>query len=287
MRAVCASGVAFLVTATAAIFSRVDRHRSLAVLAALLAPLSARAEPANPLADRLSVSLGGFLLTTDTNVRVDGDSGNGTDFDVERELGFHDSDRFRIDAYWRFRPSHKLRVMYFDTRRTAAQQIENEITFRDTTFAADTEIEATFKTAVAELAYEWAFLRTDRYEVAGSIGIHNLRFDLDLRATGGQQISSSASANGPLPVLGLHGVWRWTDRVYLDAQAQYFQISLDPYDGRIEDYNVSIVWQAFDRVGLGAGYNAFVTRLDVDDDNFDGHLRWRYDGARVFLVASF
>ncbi len=262
--------------------------RSLAVVTALLAAAGVRAQPFDPLSDRFSVSLGGFLLATDTEIRVDGTAGqDGTEFDVERELGFHDSDRFRIDGYWRFSPRHKLRVMYFDTRRSAERQIDDEITFRDRTFPAGTGIESSFDTVVAELAYEWAFLKKERYEVAATIGIHNLRFDLDLRTTGGQQISTSASANGPLPVLGLRGIWRLSDRFYIDGQVQFFQISLDPYDGRIEDYNASIVWQAFDRVGFGAGYNAFITRLDVDDDNFDGHLEWQYDGARIFLVASF
>ncbi len=33
-----------------------------------------------------------------------------------------------------------------------------------------------------ELAYEYAFLKRDNYEVAASIGIHDLRFDLNLEA---------------------------------------------------------------------------------------------------------
>jgi hypothetical protein len=27
--------------------------------------------------------------------------------------------------------------------------------------------------------------------------------------------------------------------------------------------------------------------VEVDGDNFDGHLRWRYGGARIFVNASF
>lgn len=253
----------------------------------MIACLSAPAEPSNPLTDRLSVSLGGFLLTTDTDVRVDGSAQSGSEFNVERELGFHDTDRFRIDAYWRFKPRHKMRLMYFDTRRSASRRIEHDIAFRGAIYPLDTEVQADFDTAIAELAYEYAFLRRDRYEVSATIGIHNLRFDLALSTSAGPALARSATANGPLPVVGLRGVWRLTDRVYIDAQAQYFRISLDPYDGRIADYNAAIVWQAFDRAGLGIGYNAFVTRLDVDDEAFDGRLQWRYDGARIFLIASF
>lgn len=261
----------------------------LPVSAALLLALVLENDPSaasDPLNDRLSLSLGGFLLTTDTRVRIDGSARTGTEFDVEEELGFNDTDRFRLDAYWRFQPRHKLRIMYFDTRRTASRQIDREITVRDTTYAVDTRIDAGFDTTIAELAYEYAFLQGERYELAGTVGVHNLRFDLGLSGTG-TGTASAAAANGPLPVSGVRGIWRFTDTMYADAQVQYFEISLDPYDGSVEDYNASIVWQAFEHLGFGLGYNAFAMRVDVEDDDFNGHLRWRYDGARVFAVASF
>lgn len=262
------------------------RSPSVAVVVAALVVVSGQAQASDPLTDRFSLGLGGFLLTTSTQVRVDGSAQTGTEFDVEEELGFNDTDRFRLDAYWRFRPRHKLRVMYFDTRRAASRQIDREIIFRDTVYTVDTQVDAGFDTTVAELAYEYAFLQRDRYELSGTIGIHNLRFDLSLSASGTPEVSS-ATAAGPLPVLGVRGIWRFTERIYADVQAQYFQISLDPYDGSLEDYNASLVWQAFEHVGFGAGYNAFVARVDVEDDRFNGHLRWRYDGARIFIVASF
>ena len=64
--------------------------------------------------DRFMVSLGTFLLTTQTKIAIDGTSGNnGTEIDTEKDLGFRDADRFRLDATWRFAPKHKVRAMYF------------------------------------------------------------------------------------------------------------------------------------------------------------------------------
>jgi hypothetical protein len=252
----------------------------------------AHAEAGDPLTDRFSLSLGGFLLDTSTQLRVDGVSGNGTDFDAERTLGLGDSDRVRVDGYWRFANRHRLRVLYFDTNRSATRTIDTELRVGDTAFPLNAEIRSAFDTQVAELAYEYAFLKRDTFEVAGTIGIHDLRFKLDLSATrtgSGEQLSleRTAQANGPLPVVGLRGTWRLSKRFYLDGQAQFFRISLDPYDGRLEDYTASVVWQAIKHVGVGVGYNEFVTRVDVSDDQFDGRLRWRYGGVRVFVTASF
>lgn len=257
----------------------------------LCVPAHVCAEPQNPLTNRLSGSFGTFLLTTDTQIRIDGETGQGTQFDAERDLGLDDADRFRFDGYWRFANRHKLRVMYFDTNRSATRVISRDLQLGDTVFPVNAEISANHETKVAKLSYEYAFLRRENYELAASLGVHNLQFDLTVQTQrgGAEQalIERRADANGPLPVVGLNGVYRFNEQFYLEGMAQYFKINLDPYDGRLEDYTLSVVWMPFSHVGIGAGYNHFVTRVGVDADQFTGDLRWRYGGARIFLVATF
>jgi hypothetical protein len=253
------------------------------------APFLSRAEAGNPLTDTLSLGIGTFILNTNTDVRVDGNGIAGTEFNVEHDLGVGDTDRFRIDGYWRFAKRHKIRVMYFDADRSVSHVLTREITFRGATYPINAEVDTRFQTTIAEVAYEYAFVRTDRWELAGSVGIHDLDFKLGLSGRFGAlqaSTSQSASANGPLPVVGLEGTWRLTDSLYIDAQAQFFKISINPYDGRVEDYNASLVWQPLRHVALGAGYDDFVTRVDVTGSSFDGSLRWRYSGARIFVTVS-
>lgn len=250
----------------------------------------ANAEAGNPLTDRFSISLGGFLLNTNTEVRVDGETTQGSTVDIENDLGFDDIDRFRIDGYWRMTPRQKIRVMYFDNKRTENTTIDQDIVFDDQTYAVNTDLEVVFQTTVAELAYEFAFLRGDNYELNATAGIHNLKFRLGIEVTGNNvnaSESATAEANGPLPMIGLNGIWRFNDKLYLQAAVQFFKISYDPYDGRLTDLNASLVWQAFRHVGFGAGYNSFTTRVDVTGDDFHGSLKWRYSGARIFVITSF
>jgi hypothetical protein len=268
------------------------RHVGVLAAVALLGHGVAHAEPGNPLTDRFSVGVGTFLLSTSTRVRVDGTVGSGAVIDAERDLGLHDADRFRIDTYWRFAERHKVRAMYFDTKRTAEHTIDRDLQVGDTVFPIDARLDASMQTRVAELAYEYAFIHRDNYEVTGSFGVHNLAFDLDLSASqtsSGQTLAlaRSANADGPLPVIGLRGIWRLNERFYLDGQLQFFRISMEPYDGRLEDYNASLVWTPFKHVGFGVGYNEFVTRVDVSAARFSGDLRWRYGGARLFVMGSF
>jgi len=280
------------------VFNKVDSRArwrqfalpAAAVLLAAVAP-AVHAEAGDPLSDRFNIQLGGFLLSTETTLRVDGEFDQGTEIDSERDLGLKDSDRFRIDAYWRIAPKHKIRLMYFDTSNSADKTLERTIEFNDTIYTVGLDVHAKTQTQVTELAYEYTFMKRDTYDLSGSFGIHNLKFQTSL---GGElngnplpNLQNTAEANGPLPVLGLHGVWRFNDQFYIDALVQYFQISFDQYDGSVTDLTASAVWQFSKHVGVGAGWNNFITKVDVDGDNFNGMLRWKYGGARIFVTASF
>ena len=236
------------------------------------------------------MSLGAFFLDTSTRVRVDAAARIGTSINMERDLGLGDTDRFRADAYCRFAPRHKLRALYFQNRQSDSRQIlDKEIVFRGTTYPLKLAVASRFDTTVTQVAYEYAFVQRERFQLAGSVGVHALKLKVGLSATGGSEsasLSRSAAVDGPLPVVGLRGVWRITDRLYTDAQAQYFRLRIDPYEGRLADYAVSLVWQPSLHVGLGVGYNEFFARLDVSGNEYTGRLRWEYGGARAFVNFS-
>jgi hypothetical protein len=271
--------------------SRFNGRRFLpaaAVLMAVVAP-AAFAEAGNPLNDRFSVSLGGFLLDTDTTIRVDGQAA-GTEVDMGRDLGLQDADRFRFDAYWRMTPRQKLRLMWFSTSAEGSRVLDEEIVFDDVVYPVNIEVRGSIETDVLSLSYEFDFLQGEKHELGGTFGIHNLGFEIGLSGTVngmGGALQSSAEANGPLPVLGLHGVYRFNEKWYLDYGVQFFKVSIDEYDGSITDATASIVWQATEHFGFGAGWNQFRTKLEVDGERFDGELTWKYGGARIFVTASF
>jgi hypothetical protein len=156
-------------------------------------------------------------------------------------------------------------------------------------------VRATSDLTIAQVSYEYAFVRKPRWELAGSAGLHYVDISLGLEATisaqgnqASRQASGDASTSAPLPVLGLRGLWRLSDSVYATMQAQYFHIQLDPYSGSLIDLKATIVWQASDHVGVGIGYNDFGFRFDIEDErDFDGRLRWDYGGAMAFATFMF
>jgi hypothetical protein len=259
-------------------------------------PALAETKPAEPglLNDRFMVSLGTFLLNTETKVSVNGSSGaTGTVIDLNKDLGLKDANRFRFDATWRFKPHHKLRAMYFDTSQSSTRTLSSSITIRDTVYPVNAAVTAKTSTTIAELAYEYVFLKRETFELSATGGIHSVKFKLELSGNGnigaqtGQFRTEGAATTAPLPVLGVRGLWQFAPKWYLDGQGQFFALKIDNYDGHLTDFRVGIVRMFGQRFGLGAGWNEFSTKLGVSKRDFNGDLKWSYGGAQLFVMASF
>ena len=185
---------------------------------------TASADERNPLAAKFIVDAGYFFMSTDMRVRVDGETTDsvGSDVDYDDTFGIGDFDRFRAEASWRIAPRHLLRAMYFQNNRSASRSVERDISFGDETFPLGATVNARSELTVAQLSYEYAFLRRDNYELAGGIGVHYVDMGLGLDATlvaqGGtasRSLDENAATQAPLPVLGLRGLWQLPHNFYI------------------------------------------------------------------------
>jgi hypothetical protein len=241
-----------------------------------------------------TVSLGTFLLQSKTTFRLDGSAGTtGTSVDLKKDLGLRDSDRFRVDAAWRFAERHRLRAMYFSTSQSRTRSLERDVTIRDTVYPVAAQVTTENSWSIAELAYEYVFMRRDNYEVAGTIGVHSLSFKLAVSGNGSvanqsaQFTRESATTQAPLPLLGLRGLWQFHPQWYLEGQAQYFALKISDYDGHLSDVRVGVTRMFGSHLGVGAGWNEFITDVKINRTLFDGSLNWHYSGAQVYLTAAF
>jgi hypothetical protein len=288
--------------------SKIDRHvnvsigrscvlGALAGCAYLAAAAPALAESPDRLNDHWGAQLGTFILDSETELRVDGDTQQGTPVDWDNTFGSEgDKNRFRFDGYWRFAERHKLRAMAFSYKRDNSTTFNREIEWEDQVYPVGAIVEGELKFAVYELAYEYAFLRRDSYELGASFGVHWATLDTKLKATfeettGGTTTtvsrSGDASVDLPLPVIGLHGMWGLGHDFWIDASAQLFALSIDQYDGNLQDYRINFIWQPNKWAGVGIGYNRFSVDVDVDADKFKGSVNWNYSGPQIYYTIAF
>lgn len=253
------------------------------------------ASSGGPLLDgRGWIAVGSFANGTALDVRLDSSSSlPGTEIDWDQRFGLQDANRFRLDGLWRFSGRHHLRVLYTDYSQTDRAVIDREIQWGDDLLPVNATVTGTLGFEVIEVAYEYAVRRTPHSELAVSAGLHyttleaSLTADVVAPAVGARRLGGPRSVEAPLPVVGVRGAWRLGEKVYLDAQAQYFALAIDDIKGSLYNYRAALVWQATDRIGLGLGYDAFGVDVDLRQDDFRGKVDWVYRGPQAFINVAF
>jgi len=229
-------------------------------------------------------------------VQLNGDTQKGSIVNWEDTFGGGDVSRFRIDGHWRFGDSdrHKLRFLWFNSTRARSKTIERDIEWGGQTYPASAKVGAEIKFDIYELAYEYAFLKHDTWELNASFGLHLASMSLGLKAKSSESNGTldfdqhkEGTLDAPLPVVGLRGIWQLPHNFYIDAQGQYFSVSIDQYDGNVQDYRIVATWQPKRWLGVGLGYNRFAVDVNVGTKRFDGSLNWKYQGPMLFYSAVF
>ena len=287
----------------------VETIRLVAVsLVALGMAISAHAQVATPtedlLKDRFVVNLGGFLVSSTLNSSLKG-SANTSDqsinFDKQFGMDNGDQTRVRLDFLWRITPTQHLRFSYFDNDVRRTRTIDQDLAWGDYTFLAGGQVTAENKFRVYELAYEYAFLRRQNYQIAAIAGIHV--DDLTLKLSGNASLTvdtptgpveqpatfttKSSSVPAPLPVLGLRGDWAVSPHIYLDASAEWLRLSYQGINGNWTDLRLGATWMFSHHFGLGVGYDYFATHVDVSKGSFNGRLNTGYQGLLIYVKGGF
>ena len=236
---------------------------------------------------RFSVGLGVFFTDRDSHTRIDGETGSGSDVDLESDLGLDKSDSvFRVDAYWRFAEKHRFDFSAFDLSRSASRQIDRDITWNDTTYPVNTQLDTELDLSIYKVAYTWMFLKRERSFLGATIGLYVADIGASLSTTaGGSRESSDFTA--PLPVVGLRGEYRFADRWSLRGSGEIFAIEYGDFDGSLYDVFVGLDFSVSESIAVGVGLNSVKLDVGVSKSGFEGDVDWQYDGAMAYLKFDF
>jgi hypothetical protein len=270
---------------------------ALAAVAALaLPPARAHAEDApDLLQEPFLISLGSYAIDADTRMRVDGEAGQqGTKVDWEKTFGGGGVTRFRVDGQWRFAERHKLRALWFNSDRSEQRTIDRDIDWGDETFPVGARVKGEIGYDIYELAYEYAFLKRETWELSASIGAYYANWEASLSATvtdpdtsTERRIRGDADLAAPLPVLGARFQWNLSHGLWLDVSGQWFAVSVNEYSGNLQNYRGALTWQPRKWLGLGIGYDWFSANGEVDSSDFRGDLNWTYQGPMLYYSVAF
>lgn len=260
--------------------------RTLLILAALwsLAPqVNAQSLDGN----RFSLSLGVFITDRDTDAQLDSSLDSGTDTDFETDLGLDSSDTvLRVDGYFRFSERHRADFSVFDLSRKSTKQIDKDIQWGDTLYSIDTVIRSDFDLAIYKAAYTYSFLQGDSGYLGATIGIYVADTAVSLAEENLGQ-AEIGELTAPLPVIGLRGERKLSERWMFRASGEFFFIEYDNIDGSLVDIYAGFDYGVLDNMSLGIGFNSVALNVDATKSGFKGGLDWRYSGVLVFLKFNF
>lgn len=264
-----------------------DKALKISLLIAGLCGLSAPTMAQSVDSDRFSLSLGLFVTSRDTDARFDSATDPGTPADFEKDLGLDSSDNvFRIDGHYRFSERHRADFSIFDLSRNSSKQIERDIQWGDTLYAINTQINSKFDLEIYKAAYTYSFLQSDAGYLGATIGVYVADTAVSLAEENLGQ-AEVGELTAPLPVIGLRGERKLSERWTFRASGEVFAIEYDNIDGSLVDLYAGFDYSVMDRMSIGVGFNSVALDVDAEKSGFEGALDWRYTGGLVFLKFNF
>ena len=251
---------------------------SLSVSATLLAQ-----EPAQR--ERAAISLGAFISRPATEARVDNDAGQGTDLNLEDDLGLQSSTTIaRLDGHWWLSRRNRLDFSVFNYNRDGTRTINKTIDFGDQTFAINTVVNSTHNLDIVKAAYTFAPVIKDRGFVGLTAGLYVAQTKLSLsQATLGTAQTEDLTA--PLPVIGVRGQYAVTDRIKLRGSLEVFGIDTGDVSGHLNDFNIAADYGFGKRFAVGVAYNDVAMNIEASEggSGFRGALDWGYSGWLLYM----
>lgn len=238
--------------------------------------------------DRFSLTVSGYKPSIDTQVRLDASNqAAGTDLDLEDDLELDDSDALtQYYASLHLTRSVSIEGSYFELGRSAQTQLTGSIQFGDTIFPVNFDVTTAFEADVATLGLRWAFLQSERVELATSAGAYWMSLKAGIQSTGAG-LDELAEADSPLPMAGLSLAWNLTPDIQLTLNGDYLSIDYEDFDGSIANYRAGLRYRVLEYVGIGIGYDVLDVDVDSKSSSFTGFVKYRQQGPKAFVTLRF
>ncbi len=268
-------------------------HRCLLPLAAAL--LLGEPAAAQRFDDTVSIRVEAYFAGINSSLRADGNSGTiGTEIDLEDDLDLADNKTLpAFELGWRINDDWVLQGQYYSLGRSTNAMLKREIVVGDTVYPVDGTVGAGFDSDVYRFTIGNLLLQREKLEIGLGIGLHGTDFAVFIEGQGALAGQSSRfrregrSIFAPLPTIGAFGQWEPADRLTLSGRVDWLSLTIDDYTGRLVNAEAAIAFRLFKHLDGGAAYRFVDYRLRVNQDDWNGRVRYQFSGPSLFLRAGF
>lgn len=243
------------------------------------------------LVDKWEIRIGSYLASLDTDFRADPNNfEQGTAIDLEKDLGFDDSENLlRLTVAYRIK-RHQVAFGYYEFSRDASKRIPFEIEFQDEVFPVDALVDSRYDWTAVEGRYTYWPVMKAKTAVGVGAGVLRLSVGVLLEVGAGrleQRIESEVDVDELIPELGAQVRHAVTPKLMFKAGINGVFFDLEDIDGEVIEVGAGFEHQTTKHVGVGASFSFF--DLDVDDtkDRFVGTYEVTVSGLQVYLPIRF
>ena len=236
---------------------------------------------------RAGVVFGADIPTSNTDLKIESRSiGLGTTIDLEDELGLDETRlTFRIGAFWRFFPRHRIDLSYYDLSRSGSRTLSQTLRVGDKIFLLASNVKTDDDFKMYQASYGYSFWQDQSIDLAASLGLYLLDFDFTLSASNVGSVSVDTIV--PVPVIGLKGSYAIREDLFFHAGVHLMFADFDYGDfdlkGRLFDAMVRLEYDILEHVSLGLGYNFNLINIEFDDNDNRAAVDLQWGAVMLYL----
>ncbi len=237
-----------------------------------------------------SFKLGGFFPSVSMKIRVDEPGGGeGTDIDVEKDLGLGTSaSTFRLDGDIRIAKWFSLGLDYYGFKRSAKKALDKDIQIGGTVFPVQQTINTTLNTIFGNVDFKFYILHRERLDFGVYAGAYLTHFKINVDAQElGRRLVEIRKIWAPIPSIGLHFWYEPIPKLMLYAKAGYFTYNTKRWNFDSTTINLNVEYYFYKFVGIGARGEYSAMRLKLDLAGYHGKLDYNIGGAQAYIVLAF
>lgn len=229
----------------------------------------------------VELELRGWAPTFKGTMTSSANGNAGTDLNFESQLGIDTQQSF----YWprllpKFADRHRLAVSYLRMQYAGDSVLNQTISFGGSTFTIGEPIRAEFEITQAGLAYEYDFLKYDRFATFVGLRMDVLRIEAEVRGDTMGTRREGATVPVPTPGAGVR-VWPF-DWLKIGGKIHGIKGGVAGYEGELIDAEAFATVSPWNWLGLGVGYRYY--KGDGRDENGGDRLNWLQKGPFVSLI---
>lgn len=275
---------------------------ALAVPGALAAQDSATDR--NHLYDKFQLAADFTTVLNNSDARVDGSAGEGTNLNFKDVLGISGSSiQPALGFAWKPGRHTELGLNYQFINQSGSRSFNDSLVIGDNTVFGQIDANTKIGSDNANLAFKYSIWAAERHNIGVELGLGAIFFDLQFDGSasgcagpdcGSGSFSIHKQLVGPTGALGAFGQWRLGDRWYLGGDARGIGANIDRFNVSIFQADAFARYFFSNRWGGGAGL--FYNDVTVDvapkggssvSSDVAGKIKWNYTSIRLGVIYAF